>query len=339
MPFNEPVLDEILPDRKWLHNLSTLLQWKEDLLKLNDGDIFYLDVDHPYYRPFYKKFGLDILELTRAALFDALDTIHKGKKIAAFHFSDIKVKIKEDTKIKMRSITTKHEGIPLTFNAVIIAVGRRQAYPVSGVFVCPDCGEEEAIFADKQRKFKIPVCTKHKFPKNMELKEGTMKSELIQDIVIQEPIDEIVENQPIEMDAKLVDTDVGTSYMGQKKKITGIFRVEYDTKGKQKDIYMDILSIKDLDDVELIYPKKEEIELWKQEANNEENFKEKLIGSFAPHIFGYRNIKLALLLSLVSLRGRIHERRRGWVNALLVGDPGMAKSMLLEEVEKYIYHW
>ena len=334
MPFNEPVLDEIMPDRVWMKNLSTLIQWKEDLLKIKNGDVFYLDVDHPYYKPFYQKYGIDVIPLTTTALFDALDTAHKGKKIAAFHFADVSVKIKEESKIRMRQITTKHEGVPVTFNSVILAVGRRQAYPVSGVFFCPECGEEENVFADKQRKFKTPVCPAHKFPKSMELKEGTMKSELIQDIVIQEPIDEIVENQPVYMDAKLVDSDVGNSYMGQKKKITGVFRVEYDTKGKQKDIYMDVLSIKDLDDVELIYPSDDNLYEWMNESKNEEEFKNKIIDSFAPHIFGYRNIKLALLLAIVSTRGRIHERRRGWVNALLVGDPGMAKSMLLEEVEK-----
>jgi len=334
MPFDKPVLDEVYPDRKWLNNLSTLMLWKEDLLSIKDGDVFYIDVDHPYYKPFYKKYGLDILELARTALFIALDKAHFGKKISSFHFSEVKVKIKEETKTKMRFINTKHEGVPLTFNAVIIAVGRRQAYPVSGIFVCPDCGDEERVEADKSRKFNTPSCPNHKFAKKKVLKEGTMKSEMIQDIVLQEPIDEIVENQPVEMDAKLVDIDVGTSYMGQKKKITGVFRVEYDTKGKQKDIYIDILSIKDLDDVELIYPSEDKINTWKQDAMNEDEWKEKLVGSFAPHIFGYRNIKLSLLLSLASMRGRIHERRRGWVNALLVGDPGMAKSMLLEEVEK-----
>ena len=55
------------------------------------------------------------------------------------------------------------------------------------------------------------------------MKEGTMKSELVQDIVLQEPIEEILENQPVDIDAKIVDTDVGHTYMGQKKKITGIF--------------------------------------------------------------------------------------------------------------------
>ena len=89
MPFDEPILDDVYPDRKWLNNLSVLIQWKEDLLSIKDGDIFYLDVDHPYYKPFYAKYGIDILELAKTALLIALDKAHFGKKIAAFHFSDV----------------------------------------------------------------------------------------------------------------------------------------------------------------------------------------------------------------------------------------------------------
>jgi replicative DNA helicase Mcm len=335
MPFDKPVLDEVYPDRIWLNNFATVIRWIDyDKLKIiNDGEVYSLDVDHPYINPFYKKFGLDIIELSKHALMYALDTIHKGKKIAAFHFANIKVKIKEETNIKLSKVSTLHEDKPVTFNAVILAVGRRQAFPVSGVFMCTLCGDEMRADADNRRKFKTPICRNPSCKKEtMVLKEGTMISQFVQDIVIQEPIDEIVENQPVNIDAKLIDIDVGHTYMGQKKKITGIFRVEYDTKGKQKDIYIDILSIKDLDDVELLMPKPKDLHQWMDESDSK--LLDGLIGSFAPHIFGYRNIKLALILAIVSKRGRIHERRRGWINALLVGDPGMAKSMLLEEVQK-----
>jgi replicative DNA helicase Mcm len=335
MPFNKPILDELYPDRIWLNNLSTIIRWVSinKLTNIKDGDVYYLDVDHPYIIPFYEKFQLDILELARVALFNALDVVHKGKKISGIHFANIKLKIKEESKIRLSKITTNHEDKPVTFNAVVLAVGRRQAFPVTGVFVCHICGDEYRFNADNRRKFKVPVCSNPPCKKEvMILKEGTMRSQFVQDIVIQEPIDEIVDNQPINIDAKLVDIDVGHTYMGQKKKITGIFRVEYDTKGKQKDIYIDVMSIKDLDDVELILPNPYDLHQWMEE--DEDKLIEGIIGSFAPHIFGYRNIKLALILAIVSKRDRIHERRRGWVNALLVGDPGMAKSMLLEEVQK-----
>jgi len=335
MPFTEPILNDVYPDRIWSDNLAVLLRWKDGdkLLKMKDYSTYFIDVDHPYIAPFYAKFGLDIIELTSSALMNALDTVHGGNKIAAFHFAHIKIKIKQDSNIELHKVTTEHENKPLTFNAVILAVGKRQAFPIAGTFVCPLCYTEERNNADSRRVMKPLTCLNPSCKRaKMELKEGSTISQLVQDIVLQEPIEEIIENQPVDIDAKLIDTDVGHTYMGQKKKITGIFRVDYDTKGKQKDIYMDIMTVKDLDDIELILPKEGDLHEWMN--RDDEGLINDIIGSFAPHIFGYRNIKLALILAIVSQRGRIHERRRGWINALLVGDPGMAKSMLLEEVEK-----
>lgn len=331
--------DERYPDRLWVNNLAIVIRWiDEDKLKsLKNGDIYYIDVDHPYVNPFYKKYDIDIIDLTHHALIDALDTVYKGKKIAGLHFDRVKIKIKEEPKIKLSKVDTSYEGKTATFNAVILAVGRRQAYPISGKFVCDICGDEVKKETDQTRKFtnlECKLCRFNKKSSEMRLIPGTMKSQMIQDIVIQEPIDEIIDNQPTNIDAKLIDMDVGHTYMGQKKKITGIFRVEYDTKSKQKDIYIEILTIKDLDDVELVMPNENELKTWMDEDDSK--LIDGIISSFAPHIFGYRNIKLALLLAIVSKRDRINKRRRGWVNALLVGDPGMAKSMLLEEAQSLV---
>ena len=58
-----------------------------------------------------------------------------------------------------------------------------------------------------------------------------------------------------------------------------------------------------------------------------ESFIDGLIGSFAPNIYGYKDIKLAILLELV---GGVKTKKRGDINTLLVGDPSMAKSELLK---------
>ena len=336
MPFNEPVLDKVYPDLIWMKNLTKVLKWidYDTLKKIQDGDVYKINVSHPYIKTFYDKYGLEIITLAKQSVLNILQEVWKGKKVAEFHFQNIRIKIDEDTTTKLRYINTKHEGRPLTFNAVVLAVGRPQAYPVSGVRVCPKCGDEEHIRADSRRKLPKIRCTNRICKKvEMDLREESVLSEMIQNIVIQEPIDEIENNQPVMMDAKLLDIDVGHSYMGQKKKITGVFRVDYDTKGKQKDIHIDILTVKDLGDVELIMPSNDDLFMWMEDSKDKQ-FIDDLVGSFAPHIFGYKGIKLSLILAIVSKRGRIHERRRGWVNMLMVGDPGMAKSMMLEEVEK-----
>jgi DNA replicative helicase MCM subunit Mcm2 (Cdc46/Mcm family) len=305
--------DEMYPDRIWGNNLSTLFDWlyMDSMKKLKDGETFTVNVSHPYIKPFFDRFGEDFEELALHSLMKSLQRIYFGKKLVGMSFQHVKIKTEEDVNAILRGVDLTSENKPLTFNSVILAVGRRQAYVKVARFKCLKCGADTKLACNNKRKIKAPVCgTRSCRGATMDIDESDVVSDFVQDIVIQEPVDEIVNNQPIQIDAKLIGDDVGHSYMGQKKKITGIgiMRVEYDTKGKQKDIYMDVMSIKDLDDVSLVMPEPELVDRLVADSDKAD-YLDKILDSFAPHIFGYKKIKLALLLAVVSKRGKIKKRR------------------------------
>ena len=85
-------------------------------------------------------------------------------------------------------------------------------------------------------------------------------------------------------------------------------------------------TIEDLEETELIKPTAEEIDMLKKESLKD-GYLNKLIGSVAPHIYGLKSEKLAILLHLA--RG-VRGIKRADINVGLWGDPSTAKSELLK---------
>ena len=164
----------------------------------------------------------------------------------------------------------------------------------------------------------------------MEVEQRSIITDDVQTILMQELMENSENHSPIIMAGKLIGNNVRTSFVGQRKRITGLFRSEIDIKKNENDIFIDILSLIDLEEYRPTMPSDESLSIIQKDLKKE-GFIDKLVGSFAPNIFGYEDIKLSILLELV---GGVRTKKRGDINIFLVGDPSMAKSELLKFAQK-----
>ena len=277
-----------------------------------------------------------------ALLFEAICRVKAQKdtnlELIRASFSNIKIDLVGELLVNMHDINTKNENCTVTFECQILATDSPKSYIKEATFECAICNREYEAKCDLDRKIVPPLCsnTQCKHAKTM-IRTDMMVTDDVQTILMQEPMDKSRNSSPIIFIGKLVGNLVRTSYVGQKKQITGLFRSDIDLKKNEHDIFIDILSVRDLNDVTPLLPSDEEKQKLIKDSK-QDGFIDKVIGSFAPMIFGYSDIKLSILLQLA---GGVKTKKRGDINMFLIGDPSMAKSELLKFasglVQKSIY--
>ena len=207
----------------------------------------------------------------------------------------------------------------------------RKSHIIETFAVCPKCFNEVKLVADFYKKLPKGYCPNSTCKKQlMEPDMSRTKTEYIQTVLIQEPLEQAVNNSPVIFTAKIYGSHIGKVFVGQKKRVTGIFK-SIVTKDDENDIVIQLISMEDLDLCDTLLPSDTEIQDYKKQLSSDETkFIKKLVDSFAPEIYAdnlYKDIKLSILLQLV---GGVKTRKRGDINQLLVGDPRMAKSELLK---------
>ena len=261
--------------------------------------------------------------------------VDKKGKIAQKAYRNLRIELAGSTIINMHDITSReHESKTITFDCTIIAAEPPKTYVKSGIAMCVLCGNEEECVANQDREIVVPRCTTPscKLAK-MKLDSSRIVTDDIQTLLMQEPMDKAKNHSPVILMGKIIGTNVGTVFIGQPKRITGIFRSIIDYKTNENEILIDVASIEDLEETELIKPDEETVSKLKLKAEKEpDEYKDDVIKSFAPHIYGYKEIKESVLLSL--LGGSNNSNKRGDIHMLMVGDPSMAKSEILKSAKK-----
>jgi len=299
---------------------------------LRPNSTYVLDISNEKIIDIYVETGKNFMTY----LFDAVIKVIVDKKgsSALKTYRNLRIELTGSTIISMHDITSReHEGKTITFDCTVIAAEPPKTYVKRGVAVCILCGNEEECVANQDREINIPRCTTPscKLAK-MKLDSSRVVTDDIQTLLMQEPMDKAKNHSPVILMGKIIGTNVGTVFIGQPKRITGIFRSIIDYKTNENEVLIDVASIEDLEETELIKPDEETISKLKLKSEKEpDEYKSEIVNSFAPHIFGYSEIKESVLLSL--LGGSNNSKKRGDIHMLMVGDPSMAKSEILKSAK------
>lgn len=293
----------------------------------------------PYFISDMENFPLLIRQALRRYLFETLranrgyENLEKEKLLEECYDLANAYNIVLESKIVKKVSDVLIKKIPQFCDVVILGIGPREIYSVREAFKCIEgCIIKVDVEATREGKkmddnFK---CDEHN--KTYFRKPDLDDEDLIARIVIQEPFRDAKNSTPIDYDARIVGQMVRETYVGQKKRVfitpRGLSKI---TKGKtsEKKLLFDVLSIADLEEEKKLFPSNKEIEEYRKSAQNPDYFN-KMIESFAPNVIGesLKWVKKGLLLALIG--GSRVDDGRGDINLLMVGDPSVAKSSLLE---------
>ena len=214
-----------------------------------------------------------------------------------------------------------------------------QSKVVSGEFTCAN-GHPIPITPKNDRIDKpksCPVCKNH----DLEYKPDREKKVSHQYFYIQEPLEETRGKlQPASLRCEIREDLCNTVVTGDRVVLNGryltIARFKDGQMQARKDSYFEVNSIEKPDENALNPIVSQEEEKKIRALAQQPDIFEQLTSSIAPSIMGMRMAKQAIVLQMFGGVPKIMSdgtKRRGYINILIVTDPSMAKTALLQYVE------
>jgi len=244
----------------------------------------------------------------------------------------------------LRKIRAEHLGKLIMIEGILTRSSSVKQQLIRGIFECQNCGAAIAVEAKRreERVVQPKICPNCR--KNGPFKLILEESEFIdwQRLTIQEKPEELPPGQlPRSIEAIAREDLVDVARPGDRVVVVGILKPirEYSPRGSLSTFRPEIeinsidVSEKGLEEIEISPEDEEAI----KELAKDPLIHEKIIRSIAPSIYGYREIKEGiayLLFGGVPKTLPDGVRIRGDINILLVGDPGTAKSQLLQYVSR-----
>jgi DNA replicative helicase MCM subunit Mcm2 (Cdc46/Mcm family) len=247
-------------------------------------------------------------------------------------------------KTALRRIGAEHIKKLALVDGIVVRTTQVRPTIVSAVFRCRKC--LETIVQDQEGELirgpgtHCPFC---KQSTSFELIEEQSKFKNTQEARIQERPEDLPPGQlPRYLDIRLEDDLVDTARPGDRVSVTSIVRAEKQTVGERGKLRTFSIYL-DANFVDVVGKETEVVEITPEdekqilEASQDPWVLRKLIMSLAPSIYGYEDVKEGILYSLFGGTAKQLPdgiNIRGDENVLLIGDPGTAKSQLLQYVSR-----
>jgi len=307
--------------------------------------------EYPDERSLVVKFG-DMVEYNPNFAEDFLKYpeiyLSKGEEaIREYINEDIEIHLRvstlpKDRRKDIRDLRSVHLGQFISIEGIIRRATEVRPKLKIGAFICSDCGNITYVFQEGTR-LQEPIKCAHcgKSRPTVKFRLSIEKSIFVdtQRVEIQENPENLRGGeQPQRLSAYVEDDLAGILVPGDRVVLNGILRPRErrlfgNVKTTEFDIFLDVVSIdKEKKELESIEITEEDEERIKEEARKGDII-ERLRDTIAPTIYGMKIEKEALLLQMfggVPKKMKDGTRIRGDIHILLVGDPGTAKSQLLQ---------
>ncbi len=241
-------------------------------------------------------------------------------------------------KLSLRKIGAENLNRLVLIDGIVVRSTPVKPTIIKAAFQCRSCNETIVIEQKGQLMRGVSLCP-HCRGKYLDLDIKSSVFMNSQDLRIQERPEDLPPGQlPRAIDVSTNEDLVDVARPGDRVSVTGVLRALQEVSGRGARLrtfdllleanYIDIPS-REAEVIEISPEEEEQIKTLAKDPW----INRKLIQSLAPSIYGYQQIKEAILYLLF---GGVQKRMpdgvtiRGDVNVLLVGDPGTAKSALLQ---------
>ncbi|MEM3841111.1 MAG: minichromosome maintenance protein MCM [Candidatus Micrarchaeaceae archaeon] len=244
----------------------------------------------------------------------------------------------------VQDVGSSYIGKMINIDSLIVKRSEIIPKVMIGVYRCSFC---DAVYRIRVDKDDVPeICDQCK---RKALKQVPEESQFInlQKIAVQDPLEKLAGSTPTwQLEVWIEDDLVNTVIPGDRIDITGILRIRprKNFRGKQEknfySMFLEAISIvpkqKEFADLDI----SEEEERRILELSKDPAIFEKIAKSIAPSIYGYEEIKEAVTLQLFGgTSGKMlvdGGTIRSDMHILLIGDPGSAKTRILQAVSRLV---